>query len=189
MRNLTRKQELFIKEYLVDLNATAAAKRAKYSLKTAEAIGAENLKKPMILGRIQEAFQKRSERTEVTQDMVIAELSKIAFGDQREIARWDQEGNVRITPSSDISDDAAASISEIRQSVTSVGISFKVKKYDKTKALELLGKHLGMFVERHEHAGKDGGPIELDTDPKNKLKTIISQIAGRQIEEKNESTS
>lgn len=80
-RKLTPKQKAFVSEYLIDLNATQAAVRAGYSKKTAGAIGGENLEKPEIQEAIQKATYKRSERTEITQDKVIAEIAKYAFKD------------------------------------------------------------------------------------------------------------
>lgn len=71
MSNLTAKQEMFCKEYLVDLNATQAAIRAGYSKKTANVIGPENLAKPCISQYIQELMNKRSERVEISSDWVL----------------------------------------------------------------------------------------------------------------------
>ena len=68
---LTPKQAMFVKEYLIDLNATQAAIRAGYSEKTARVIGIENLSKPVIENAIQEAMDKRSEKTEITADYVL----------------------------------------------------------------------------------------------------------------------
>ncbi len=75
---LTPKQKRFVAEYLIDLNATAAAKRAGYSEKNAGKIGPELLGKTRISAAIQEAIQRRSQRTEVTQDYVIGKLKAIA---------------------------------------------------------------------------------------------------------------
>lgn len=75
---LTDKQKRFVDEYLVDLNATAAAKRAGYSGKNADKIGSELLGKTRVSQAIQEAIQRRSQRTEVTQDYVIEKLKAIA---------------------------------------------------------------------------------------------------------------
>lgn len=83
---LTEKQKAFVQEYLVDLNATAAAKRAGYSEKTAYSVGNENLTKPEISKAIQKAMQERQERTQVTQDMVVQEISKVAFKDAADFA-------------------------------------------------------------------------------------------------------
>ena len=77
MAKLTAKQQRFVDEYLIDLNATQAAIRAGYSEKTAFSIGTENLRKPLIQKAIQQRKQAREQRTEITQDRVIQELSAI----------------------------------------------------------------------------------------------------------------
>ena len=71
MNKLTAKQERFVAEYLIDLNATQAAIRAGYSVKTASETGYENLRKPQIAAAIAAGQAERSERTEITQDYVL----------------------------------------------------------------------------------------------------------------------
>lgn len=88
MGELTAKQAKFVEEYLVDLNATQAAIRAGYSSDTARAIGCENLTKPDIAEAIASAQQKRSERTEITQDMVLAELWAIASANPNDLIQY-----------------------------------------------------------------------------------------------------
>lgn len=73
-KKLTPKQARFVEEYLVDLNATAAAKRAGYSEKTADRIGAELLGKTWVREAIEKAKAKRSNRVQITQDDVVKEL-------------------------------------------------------------------------------------------------------------------
>ncbi|MFW5438107.1 terminase small subunit [Paenibacillus apiarius] len=82
---LTAKQNAFVQEYLIDLNATQAAIRAGYSAKTARKIGQENLTKPDIQKAIQEAMGERSERTEITADMVLRRWWDIATADPNEL--------------------------------------------------------------------------------------------------------
>src|SRR5690606_6710381 len=165
---LTAKQRRFVEEYLVDLNATQAAIRAGYSKKTAGQIGDENLKKPQIASAIHEAQAKRSERTEITQDMVLRELAKIGFSDIRKIVSWgdtevrvsDSDEGEDLIPyhglalinSSQIDDATAAAIAEVSQGRDGL----KVKLHDKKGALVDIGRHLGMFKERVEHTGKNG---------------------------------
>jgi phage terminase small subunit len=69
--SLTPKQARFVEEYLIDLNATQAAIRAGYSAKTARQVGQENLSKPVISAALSERQKARSERVELTGDMVI----------------------------------------------------------------------------------------------------------------------
>lgn len=160
---LTPKQRRFVEEYLVDLNATQAAIRAGYSEKTAKDIGCENLAKPNIADAIADAQKERSERTQITQDMVLQEYAKIGFSDIRKIMSWGErpvledlaeDDDLRTYPvemiaSETIDDDTAAAVSEV--SLTAQGI--KVKMHDKKAALDSIGKHLGMFVDRVEHSG------------------------------------
>jgi phage terminase small subunit len=82
---LQPKQRLFVKEYLIDLNATQAAIRAGYSKKTADRIGPELLGKTCIQEAIQKAMKKREERTEITADMVLQRWWDIATADPNEI--------------------------------------------------------------------------------------------------------
>ncbi|CAB3812232.1 terminase small subunit [Achromobacter denitrificans] len=172
---LTDKQRRFVDEYLVDLNATQAAIRAGYSQKTAGQIGEQNLKKLEIAAAVQEAQAARAKRTEITQDMVLRELAKIGFSDIRKIVRWgktelrvtdagDDEGEVTepyhglaLVSADEIDDDTAAAISEISEGREGL----KVKLHDKKGALVDIGRHLGMFKDRIEHSGPNGGPIEV----------------------------
>ena len=86
-RKLSPKQERFVHEYLVDLNALQAAIRAGYSKDTAGAIGHENLKKPEIQAAIAKARQEQQERTQITADSVVKEVALIAFADARELVQ------------------------------------------------------------------------------------------------------
>jgi len=172
---LTDKQRRFVDEYLVDLNATQAAIRAGYSQKTAASIGEENLRKPEIAKAVQDAQAARAKRTEITQDMVLRELAKIGFSDIRKIVRWgktelrvadaEEDGatevhhGLALVSVDEIDDDTAAAISEISEGREGL----KVKLHDKKGALVDIGRHLGMFKERVEHTGKNGGPVELAT--------------------------
>lgn len=103
---LTAKQAAFVREYLVDLNATQAAIRAGYSKKTANVIASELLAKPNIQSAIQEEMKKRAERTEITADKVLKEFAKLAFFDPRKL--FDDKGNPKdIT---ELEDDTAGGI-------------------------------------------------------------------------------
>ena len=149
---LTPKQQLFVEEYLVDLNATQAAIRAGYSAKTAAAQGIRLLRNVNIQTAIQEAMKKRESRTEVTQDMVVKELAAIGFAKATDYASI--EGPlVTIKPTAQLTKDQAAAIVGIEQG----NFGIKVKLGDKVKALELLGKHLGMF----DSAPESGEPVKV----------------------------
>lgn len=147
---LTPKQKRFVEEYLVDLNATAAAIRAGYSKKTANRIASENLSKPDIQIAIKEAQDSIQKRTEITQDMVIKEMAKLAFFDIRRM--FGEDG--KPLDISELDDDTAAALVGLDvQDVYEfngdekqfVGYIKKYKMADKLKALELLGKRFGTW--------------------------------------------
>jgi phage terminase small subunit len=146
---LTPKQKRFVEEYLIDLNATKAAIRAGYSEKRASEIGYQLLQKTTVSEAIREAMQARSERTEITQDMVLRQLAKIAFADIKDFVIWNNN-TIKIKPSNEVDGTLLAEISE---SVSDSGRVLKIKRHDSLKALELLGKHLGMFKDKIEHSG------------------------------------
>lgn len=129
---LTDKQKRFIEEYLIDLNATQAAIRAGYSERTAYSIGEENLKKPEIKRAIDEAQLNRSSRVQITQDdvirMLIENIEKSSGTKQVVITqtRKSEDGEF-------VGDDVA---------------QFVYEPSSVNKALELLGKHLGMFKDK-----------------------------------------
>lgn len=145
-KKLTKKQQLFVDEYLIDLNATQAAIRAGYSVESARDIGCENLTKPNIQQAIAKEMAERSKRTGVNQDRVVLELAKIAFVKMTDIV--DDEGRIK----SDATDDDLACIESVKfkESYSDTGsmTEREVKIASKMKALELLGKHLGMWNDK-----------------------------------------
>lgn len=174
MTKLTDKQSLFVDEYLVDLNATQAAIRAGYSPDTAQQIGSENLSKPVIQQAIQKAMEERSKRTEITQDMVLNELARIAFLDIRQA--FDEKGN--LMPIHELPDDVARAIGGIDHTVIGdkedkIGITSKIKIIDKKGSLELLGKHLKMFTDKKEVTGVLG-LADLSDKTDEELNAIIN---------------
>ena len=145
-KKLTAKQKLFVEEYLIDLNASAAARRAGYAKKRADQIGFENLKKPEISRAIQIRMADREKRTEISQDRVLQEYARIAFLDPRKLV--DENGNP--LPLHKLSDDVAAAIAglDAKRMAGEEGASFEILKYkfvDKRASLSDVAKHLGMF--------------------------------------------
>lgn len=143
-RKLTAKQQRFVEEYLIDLNATQACIRAGYSQKNAKQIGSELLDKTRL--QIDSALAERSKRTGINQDRVVQELARIAFVKITDVI--DEDGEIR----RDASDDDLACIEsvKIKESDNQFGGSTEreVKLASKLKALELLGKHLGMWNDK-----------------------------------------
>lgn len=180
MAKLTDKQLRFVEEYLVDLNATQAAIRAGYKEKNARVIGAENLTKPNIAEKIEKAMAERSARTEVTQDMVLKELAAVAFANgsdfakvvekpifdplsgspvlDRETGKQKTYQDVQMVPTDDLSEEKKKAIANIKMGKNGI----EVISCDKVKALELLGKHLGMFLDKVETTGSITVEVSYD---------------------------
>jgi phage terminase small subunit len=158
---LTAKQAQFVKEYLIDLNATQAAIRAGYSESTAGSQGQRMLTNVEIQAAIQEAMNKRATRTEVTADRVIEQLAKIAFHDLKHVVTWDERGRIKIRPSDEVD---GTILQEISETISDSGMSKKVKLNDRMRALELLGKHLALFSDNIKLSGEVGVKIVDDIE-------------------------
>lgn len=174
---LTEKQAQFVREYLIDLNATQAAIRAGYSEDTAQPQSSRLLSNVMVSKAIADAMAERSVRTRVTADRVLTELARIGFSDIRSAVAWrantsetgeeDEDGvpktrafnEVELIGSAEIDHETAAAISEISQGKDG---ALKVKMHNKVAALQEIGRHLGL-AQRHEHSGPEGKPIEVNT--------------------------
>jgi len=143
---LTAKQKRFVEEYLIDLNATQAAIRAGYSAKTANEQGARLLANVSVQDVVSRKMAERSKRTGISQDRIVLELARIAFMKMTDIVNADGEINTGAT------DDDLACIESIKykksESDTGYSEEREVKVASKLKALELLGKHMGMWNDK-----------------------------------------
>lgn len=155
--SLTAKQRRFCHEYLIDLNASAAAVRAGYSLRTAKSIGSENLAKPDIQNCITELVDARAEVTDVAAADVVNRLWTIANFDIRKC--FDELGE--LMPVGSLDDATATAITAYDQTDGERGSTRKVKAVDKIRALELLGRHLGMFTDKVEHSCGNGSNVVI----------------------------
>ncbi len=161
MAKMTTKQKRFCNEYLIDLNATQAAIRAGYSVDNAKVIGCENLTKPNVKSYLDRIIAKREVRTEITQDKVLNELEKIGFANIDDYVVVDSSSGydkVIIKDTKDIPDDRISAISSIKQGANGV----EVKLHDKVRALENIGRHLGMFKDKLEISGTNEIQIKLE---------------------------
>jgi phage terminase small subunit len=196
---VTDRQVIFANEYLIDLNGTRAYKEAYPHVKndnTAAAAAARLMNVLEIKKYIDERIKDRLERIEVTQDDVIQELAAVAFANGSEYAKvvtkpvmmktpdgdyvpaLDSEGNqmyyqaVEITETDELSRRQIKAISGIKQGKNGIELT----TYDKVKALELLGRHLGMFKDKVEVSGNVNNPFEeLSTEQ-------LLRLAGEDLE-------
>jgi phage terminase small subunit len=152
---LTPKQEKFCQEYAIDLNATQAAIRAGYSAKTAGRIGGENVQKPEIHARLAELRADQSIRTQITADEILQQYADIARFRIEDLMTFDGK-NAKYKPMTDWSKSAKVAVNSVKQKTTTrtdkdgavteySEIEFKTD--DRQKALDSLGKHLGLFTD------------------------------------------
>ena len=144
---MTKKQQRFVEEYLIDLNATQAAIRAGYSPHTANEQAAQNLAKLNIRAAVDRAIAERSKRTGINQDRVLLELARVGFANAEDIINLDT-GTVLTNATRD--DTAAIQSMRAKTIPTEQGdiSEYEIRLYDKLKALELLGRHLGLFNDK-----------------------------------------
>lgn len=171
---MTNAQKIFCDEYLIDLNATRAYKVAYPNCKkdeTAKSAGSRLLTNVNLQSYIADKMKKRERRTEITQDKVLKELAKVAFGDIRKL--YTEAGSLKNIQ--DIDDESIAMLAGIEvfeeyegygADRERIGDTKKVKLTDKLKALELLGRHLGIFNDK----------IDINVKEKEEKKNAISDI-------------
>lgn len=207
-RPLNAREQRFVEEYLVDLNGAQAASRAGYSAKTSNVTASKLLTRPNIHAAIMAGMAARSQRTKITQDMVLEELAKLAFSDPRDFFR--EDGTLKHPQ--ELNDRAAASLAqfEVREEFENedpdevneaqphggalqrkyagrkrlAGLTTKVKWADKRAALVDIGKHLGMFIERKEIRM---GELERASDEELAKKTLaaaqqVAELEGVPVE-------
>lgn len=190
---LTEKQKRFVNEYLIDLNATRAYKAAYPNVtkdSTASQAGSRMLRNVKVAEYIDKRMKDREKRTEITQDMVLKELAAIGFAKASDYAKviekqavytteegkripmFDEKGtpvminDVKLTLTEKLSEDQMKAIAGIKHGKYGI----EVAQCDKVKALELIGRHLGMFKDKVEVSGI--------TEEKNKLDDILKQMRG-----------
>ncbi len=157
---LNPKQEAFCQEYLKDLNATQAAIRAGYSEKTAGSQGHDHLKKPEIIARLQELMDARSERTQIDADYVLSSLKVVAERCLERAPVMVQRGKEWVQKTDDEGRDI-----------------WQFEAGGANRALELLGKNLKLFTEKHEVSGPGGEPLfkQSEADLKARLIALRSK--------------
>ncbi len=172
--NLNPKQLRFVDEYLIDLNASAAYKRAGYAAKgnAAESSACNLLRNPTVALLIRKAIEERTDAAGITQNRVLQELSRIAFFDLRAVFR--EDGSLKNPTELDEVAGAALAAVEVTEMQGALTLdedgsprhvpmfTKKVKTWSKEAALTLAMKYLKMITDRTELSGPGGGPIQVE---------------------------
>lgn len=157
MTKLTAKQQRFVEEYLVDLNATQAAIRAGYSKNTASETGYENLRKPQIAEAISSAKSERSAQTGIDARWVLERLGMEVEADMADL--YDENGNLKAVKDWPLiwRTGLVAGVETVREGGDEGSVSYvdKIKISDRIKRIELIGKHVDVqaFKDRIEQSG------------------------------------
>lgn len=186
---LTPKQQRFVEEYLVNLNATKAAIFAGYSISTAPQQGARLLKNVNVLQAIAAGKSERSERTKIDADWVLRTLAEEKQADLSDL--FDDQGQVRPVKDWPLvfrrgvvvgieSFEQYAGSGEEREAV---GVVRKIKMVDRTKHLELIGRHVDVQAFRDAHAltGPNGAPLAVTVDLSGATTEQLRVLAGLKL--------
>jgi phage terminase small subunit len=191
MAKLSDRQQKFCDEYLIDLNTTQAAIRAGYKEKYAHTNARKLLQNTRIQEYIQQRQNDRMKRTEITQDMVLAELANIAFANATDYAKviekqatvevegvlvplLDEEGKpimyrtVEPVLTDELTEEQKKALAVLKKGRD----GFEIKPYSKIEALKLLGAHLGMWGKKGE-ADREEQQARIE-----KLKAETARIKG-----------
>lgn len=167
---LTPRQEAFVQEYLIDLNATQAAIRAGYSAHSASEIGRQLLEKTGVAEAVARAKAERSARIGLTADRVLQELADVGFAKLDDFAEWGPD-RFALRESSAVNARAVQSVTIKKTTVTTedeteiTKTEQGIKLHDKISALKLLGQHIGMFPDRREIANAPGEAFNVEVRP------------------------
>lgn len=189
-KQLTAKQKKFVDEYLIDLNATRAYRTAYPNIKkdsTASVCASQLLRNTKVLEYLQKKQEEIQKRTEITQDRVLKELAAVAFSKasdyacvvERRLTKLvdgvavdvlDINGDpvvyrdVELELTQNLTEDQKRAIAVMKKGRD----GYEIKTYDKIKALELIGKHIGMF----------DGKNQNEAEAMKKLDNVLEKIGG-----------
>ncbi len=151
LKKLSPKHKRFVREYLIDFNAKEAYIRAGYTPKNAQSNAFRMMGYDSIQEEIREQQAELAKRTEITADMVIKEFAKIAFIQESDF--YHEDGSAKYPY--ELTDDQRSALQSYWIKTVKVGDEYidipQFKVHDKTKSLENLGKHLGIYeVDNHQ---------------------------------------
>jgi phage terminase small subunit len=173
LKRLTPKERKFVCEYLIDLNATQTAIRSGYSEKSAREIASRLLSKVNIQSAIQKQREKLEKSSEISATRVLKELAIIALADMKDYVEILEGGEVQLKPFDTMPEGASRAVKSVKEKKkimannqgkgdeSIIDCQVEYTHHDKVKALELLGKHLGIFPDKVEVGGHSGEPIKF----------------------------
>lgn len=179
MGKLPEKLQIFVNEYLIDLNATRAGLRAGYSEKTAKSQASRLLTNIDVQEAFQAGMAARAERVGVDQDKVLRSIANLAFYDPRDVVNWANCG-IFIKNSEELTAEQARMVTEVSRSVTKSGdVVINVKLADRAKYIKMLGDHLGLLQQKIQVTGEGGGPVQVVNMSREEYERVAKEMAER----------
>jgi phage terminase small subunit len=167
MAALTVRQQQFVREYLIDGNATRAATAAGYSPNSASGMGSQLLKLPHVRTALDLHRARLLRERDITADRVLEEYRRIAFADARDLHRPDGSMRAPHEWSDEVASQLAGiEVSQVRTVIDGAAVTeertLKVKRWDKMKALDVLAKHTGVVADGSTAPGARTDTPSLD---------------------------
>jgi phage terminase small subunit len=176
---LTDKERLFVAEYLVDLNAGAAAMRSgRYStINAARVAGHTMRRKPAVQQAIQKAI---ADHAGATRSRIVEEISRIAFSNVADVMEI-KDGHLIVRDHADLDRDTLSTVASIEEVVNDKGYrTLRVRQHDRLQALTILAKVTGLMINRQEISGPGGAPVQVDqVDHRQRIMDRFNQMADR----------
>lgn len=177
---LTSRQRAFVAEYLIDLNATQAYIRAGYSTEGAQQSSSDLLLNPVVRQAVEQGKAQRLSRVNLKQDDILNEMAALATS---RIDHYVITNDGQVALAEGAPDNAMAAVQSIKRKTRvdkdgSVTFDVELRLWDKPAPLKLTGRHVGLYPDRVEVVGKDGGPIQhaLSAMPVDALKAELDAI-------------
>lgn len=167
-QTLSPKKKKFVLEYHKDFNATKAAERAKYSPKTARSQGQRLLTNADIQKALSEVSEQLTKSDIASINEILQFLTRVMRGNIKDVVGWKEDGLVFTASSEDMDEDTCRLIKKVKvtEKTSQKGdwteCKTDVELHDPVKASELLGKYHGIFKDKLEHSGPNGGPVQFN---------------------------
>lgn len=174
-RRLSAQETIFVTEYVKSLNATYAAKKAKFETVCPEKYGSDMLKKPHIRDAVDNILNNLIPDKQALKKRLVDEIHKLAFSDVKNVSKWTEE-EMTFIPSDELDDRESSTIQEISTEYTKDGVKKKIKLFDKPKAMDMLGRYLKLFddVSGDSDKEKESGPA-VPSLTKEQAQTILNE--------------
>jgi len=185
-RLFLQKQRLFVHEYLIDLNGTKAAIRTGYSAKAAKVTACKLMKLPAVKKAIEAALAKKTNNLIMTREEILQELSIVGRFDLADYQVHEEGGTIRVKTFEEMPEGASRALKSVQETRTIaeskdgketnlVSDWIKIEGQDKLRALELLGKHEGLFPTRLEGSVEIKAQFSMKSLKKSLKETVVDE--------------